>query len=500
MQLVSPSFTLFTTLILGLLSVSSGSHLGPPTQSPSAACTGDEQQLQISAQTETTINYVHWYLYEWMDDIGDWELIKQRTLKNYYENIDYECLSPDTSYKYVIENTLGTGLCGWVCGHAKLELNSEEFFSVGSELTYKELVTFMTPSDPTGDVIILEDFPSAAPTVLSPCTGDTSWFRVESRNYNIYARWYLYKLDENGNYVQIFEKIQYNSHPQFDNECLDPDSNYKWVFSYTYGDGLCDYDGSKCGYATVLLNEEQIFYTDGRFTNSVQIVFITPSDPTGDLILVSGHPSESPSDKPSVTPSDSSAPSLSPTECDGDTLKIEVHTDFYPWANSWKLELKDEITGEYSVIRTNDLPQAKTTYIDYPCLAEGRSYRWTLTDIYGNGFYCNPFGGKPGDDDCGYYRLTFKGEEIVSPGTFYYHVIKEIGPVECVDYPGTDLIEFLFYRARCKGIRRQIRLRGPATYGPMTCKMSLTDGSGIVADKCKETCSVFGVGPCADDQ
>ena len=234
-------------------------------------------------------------------------------------------------------------------------------------------------------------------------------------------------------------------------------------------------------------------------TSSPSVIFVTPSDPAGPVLTGTDSPSVSPSVSPSATPSVSPDPSSnSPTECGngGDTLAIIVKTDLYSWGNSWIPELRDETTREWTVVRSNDLPDSYTRYEDYPCLEDGRLYRWTLRDTYGDGFVC-------GYNGCGYYHLWFKGELIVTTGTFTHEVVREIGPVDCVDEgPEQHLIDYngVPTRATCSAIARQIeRQDRPDQAGVHGCGLPLTDGSGKVADKCKETCASYGVGPCAPD-
>ena len=337
---------------------------------------------------------------------------------------------------------------------------------------------------------------------------------VETHYFVENNEWKLEKLDETGPaWVPVEESdLTTNIHLYEESVCLDPDSTYKWTLVDTAGRGMCEY--VSCGEFSLSLNGgEEFFASDyeypGTWEYQTSVIFETPSDPTGSVSLLSEGPSDSPSVPPSASshpsagPSDSAAPSGSPTEydCDGDRLVIKVVTDRYPSETSWVLELKDAITGEYSTTAENGLTRLYATYVDVFCLESGRSYRWTLTDTYGDGMSCEGYY-DPGPGLCGTYSLTLNGEEIVSTGVFEYEVVKEIGPVECVDEPGFLTADFPNEsspsRGTCKAVRRGIKLNGrsEANSGAFGCGIDLTDGSGIVADRCKELCAPYGVGPC----
>jgi len=110
----------------------------------------------------------------------------------------------------------------------------------------------------------------------------------------------------------------------------------------------------------------------------------------------------------------------------------------------------------------------------------------------GNGLNCDP--GK-----CG-YSVKLNGEEIVENGKFFDEVVKEIGPVECVEERGFHRVvnprpgRNQFKRVYCEGVRKVIRQTGDTS----VCTLPLLDGSGYIYDKCKDSCGFVGLGPCAE--
>ena len=337
----------------------------------------------------------------------------------------------------------------------------------------------------------------------SACVGDESELiiSVMTSGNQWEHSWHLEKLNENDNWVEVAYNDLYGYMTLCeDTECLEPNSTYKWTLKDTAGDGMCKFNYG-CGYSSVVLNGEEILSNDGNIGYEDWVIFVTPSDPSLPALVTTNEPSVSPSfspsdsSLPSATPSESNAPSSSPTDCDGDTLIIEVGTDVYPWENYWILEVKDETTGDYSTVQSNELPVELTLYTDYVCLETGRLYRWTLFDTYGDGISC--FMG------CGSYSLTLNGEKIVTTGTFTYEVVREIGAVECVDeYPGVHTINYPSEQnpvsVTCRAINRNINFSSnPTRSGWYACDIGLADGSGIVADKCKDLCAGYGKGPCA---
>jgi hypothetical protein len=305
-----------------------------------------------------------------------------------------------------------------------------------------------------------------------------------------------------------WDEVEYNPLPSsrtqyYDAFCLEPDSTYRWTINDTYGDGILVWDPF-----SVSVNGEEIFDETGENRwRSLNVVFVTPSDPTGSVLIITESPSSSPTDSPSESSSPSSSPSASffpssnPTEffCDTeeDILNIEVTTDYYYYYNDWYLDLKNETTQEFENIATKSFSDRYTTYVDNFCLIPGRSYKWTLTDYVsysrkGNGLNCDR-------GECG-YSVKLNGEEIVKNGKFFDEVVKEIGPVECVDELGAHRIinpkpgRNKFQRMFCKSLRK-LMINGEIND---QCTIPLLDGSGYLYDKCKNSCGAAGLGPCAE--
>jgi hypothetical protein len=192
-------------------------------------------------------------------------------------------------------------------------------------------------------------------------------------------------------------------------------------------------------------------------------------------------------------------------------LIVKIVTDIDSNDNEWILEKRNENSSRWSwmEIARNDLPEDRTSYVDTLCLEPGVSYKWTLFDYSpgwgnrrGDGLRCydaSDYFGYPAG--CGSYLVELSGEEIVSDGRFLSEVVKEIGPVDCVDERGFHRVENprggrrKFARANCKGVARQIRQ--DVVDAESICSYPLLDGSGQILDKCKITCGSKGLGPCA---
>jgi len=314
--------------------------------------------------------------------------------------------------------------------------------------------------------------------------------------------WILERLDM-GSWVTVESNPLDSPRTEFnDTYCLEADSTYRWTITDTYGDGILGNDKF-----SVALNEEEIYSEPRGGWFSSDVTFVTPSDPTGPVQILTFSPSSSPSDSPTASISPSSSPSASflpsgsPTVffCDveeDDILSIRVTTDLWWDRTSWYLDLKNEVTQEYETIATSSFSSAYTLYIDNFCLIPGRSYKWTLTDFVpnrrGNGLECDR-------GECG-YSVELNGEEIVESGKFYGRVVKEIGPVECVEETGFHRVvnprpgRNQNKRVYCKGLRSVISDTGDDSF----CTLPLIDGSGYLYDKCKDSCGASGFGPCAE--
>ena len=247
------------------------------------------------------------------------------------------------------------------------------------------------------------------------CGADESELVVSvlTDNYPTENQWVLEKLDANEEVKRHY--LQSANTLYEDTLCLEPDSTYRWTLTDTHGDGLC-YQGV-CGSFSVTLDGEEIL-ENGSFTDDVSVTISTSSE-TGDP------QSNSPSISPSISPSAALSDSTTISDCDDDVLNVTVKTDFWAYENDWLLEVQDQSTQEWSLVKSNDLPDSYTWYEDIICLKSGRNYRWTLNDSYGDGLCI------PEDDRCGYYSVALNGVEIVENAVFEDVVVHEFG----VDVP-----------------------------------------------------------------
>ena len=330
-------------------------------------------------------------------------------------------------------------------------------------------------------------FPKQNDWVLETRVDDSSpWLEIASNDLPEYATWYN------------------------DTECLLSNTDYKWTLFDEFGDGLsCFLDD--CGLFILAANGEVFAEDDRDWTFEFSVEFLTPDDPTGDIIILNS-PSASPSESPTVSPSDSPSvspavdtvspsdspsisPSDSPTISPSDNpsggpsyspcheLVITILTDDFPEDNYWKLTLTDG-----TVVATRSFTDSDAVYEDTVCLDAELSYRWTLYDSAGDGL------------GSGEYSVTLNGVEIVKDGEFESSVFAEIGDVECIDEPGRYTLTYRRVRKKnsaCNKLRNGIEDDSTGTWGQEVCVEELLDGSGFAYDKCKETCGSLGLGPCA---
>ena len=154
--------------------------------------------------------------------------------------------------------------------------------------------------------------------------------------------WLLEKEDDEGNLVVVDSgDYQTNNLSYKDTVCLEPDTTYVWTLIDSYGDGVCiDYQDTYCSQYSATVNGV-VLLANERFDYRIDVKFITPSDSTGDPVLVetvspsesptlSSIPSSIPSKEPSAVPSLSNNPSSAPTACEGDILTVTILTDIFP--------------------------------------------------------------------------------------------------------------------------------------------------------------------------
>lgn len=451
--------------------------------------------------------------------------------------VDSICLEPDSVYRWTITDSYGDGLYSSNddVDPISVTVNGEVVLGDDHPRFWDALeVTFVTPSDPTNDdsVLIVTDSPSGSPSgapsesfgptatflpsgtpsvsivpssapsesivpsgspTQFPCEGErqsrlTIYVTTDYFYYEL--TWLLEILDEtNDSWIEVESSDLCERYVTFDDTyCLEPDSTYRWTIVDSYGDGI----PTDTNPISLVLNDVEIYTEPYEDWLTLEHVFVTPFDPNG-----------GPSIPTAVPIDESSVPTNMPTifSCDDDqedVLTVVITTDAEYHQTGWSLDLKNEDTGVFeTVAATNDdsFTGAFTTRVDNVCLIKGRSYRWTLTDSGGDGLsICDDTG-----DECGGYVVRLNDEMIVESGSFLDVVIKEIGPVDCVDETGihraTDPVDDdLVYETSCVTFRTFARRNGDDYSG---CDFPLTDGSGFFHDKCKIVCGSEGNGPCS---
>mmetsp|Transcript_19479 Transcript_19479/g.45374 ORF Transcript_19479/g.45374 Transcript_19479/m.45374 type:complete len:544 (+) Transcript_19479:173-1804(+) len=496
-------------------------------------CEPGQSELQIRVEPDFAFWENEWYFEKLVSrDPPEWVVVASDPINCGYCLIQETlCLEPDSVYRWTITDSNGDGFN--YCGVFQLVINRNQELIYDYGAPFDEIaVAFRTPSNPKRDPAVIITDPTRSPTLrptnhptesvspsespstspTSSCADDesellvsvsTSWFESENE-------WVLEKEDEN----MVWVEAESNSMPTKDTIyvdffCLEADTKYRWTITDPSGNGIY----ARYYLFSVVVNEELILedvLNDDWSEKSV--IFVTPSDPDTDPVLVlTDAPSSGPTDSPTLSsaPTSSFAPSAGPSEslvptafptlrpsvsptddCDGDRLAVEIYTDFYYYENSWVLETRDEGSSDWTEVTRNNLPTRYTVYADLVCLESGRSYRWTLTDTGGNGLISAG----------SYYRVKLNGEEIVSDGEFQCDVVKEIGPVQCVDEKGRHTAndgEGTTYKETCRRFDNQLRRFGRGARRTL-CGYPLTDGSGFVYDKCKAVCASEGIGPCAE--
>ena len=209
-------------------------------------------------------------------------------------------------------------------------------------------------------------------------------------------------------------------------------------------------------------------------------------------------------------------------DCSGNESEfvVDLYTDPAGNEESWVLEKLDGDTGVWEEVFRNTLDACYCNlYVNRLCLEPSETYRWTYYHSGGDGcrlaILCtytvtlnggilledSPFGYEisvsfvtPADPDTGetvFLSESPSGSPTGTPTAFGCTDLKGYVPVDDTDGNPVDIT--------CRGIRRKIRQSGRGdTGGVWACNRSLTDGSGgIVADRCRDLCSPYGVGPCA---
>lgn len=91
------------------------------------------------------------------------------------------------------------------------------------------------------------------------------------------------------------------------------------------------------------------------------------------------------------------------------TLNVTVVTDSWAYENMWILEKKNA-DGDWVFYTSNSLDTNNHNHEDVLCIDSGSSYKWTLSDTYGDGL-CSFQG-------CGFFGVSINGVEIATGASF----------------------------------------------------------------------------------
>jgi len=163
------------------------------------------------------------------------------------------------------------------------------------------------------------------------------------------------------------------------------------------------------------------------------------------------------------------SPTMSPTECAGDSFTVHLLTDFYGYETSFELTNQD--TGE--VVLSGSGFASDTYYSFDSCLYfdNGVCYEFEIFDSYGDGICCN-WG-------WGWYELVLNGESIFYGGSFGSSEKTEIcGTIDCDDSP--------------------LPLGGAYPCNAVASYCSHPDFGGIVSSHCPATCNACDDYGCSD--
>lgn len=292
--------------------------------------------------------------------------------------------------------------------------------------------------------------PTSPPVTDCQDNQSTLVINVRTDQYPEENEWLLQRQTPGGQWVNVIQNALEGSEQMFTTSvCLESDTKYRWTLTDTLGDGLCDLSGN-CGSFSISLNGAQIVSSSGdnfefefvqEFTtppNPVQVPTTAPV-PTNPPTQTEPTNRPSPTNPPTVSTT-TAGPSPSPTtkvptpepqtdepigeEPTGDcqsnqsNLVVSVRTDMFSYENEWLLERK---ASSWMDVRRNDLDGDERMFTTNVCLDEDTLYRWTITDIFGDGL-CDSEG------NCGSFLVTLDGQELVSSnsnGNFEFDLVKE---------------------------------------------------------------------------
>eukprot|EP00535_Pseudo-nitzschia_heimii_P011776 CAMPEP_0197196956 /NCGR_PEP_ID=MMETSP1423-20130617/32623_1 /TAXON_ID=476441 /ORGANISM="Pseudo-nitzschia heimii, Strain UNC1101" /LENGTH=476 /DNA_ID=CAMNT_0042650769 /DNA_START=107 /DNA_END=1536 /DNA_ORIENTATION=- len=199
--------------------------------------------------------------------------------------------------------------------------------------------------------------------------------------------------EESGGWTEVASNPLPEDNTVFeDRACLEPESTYRWVLTDTSGNGWFCYF-SQCSYYELGLNGEifSSYYENRRSPafDEKKVLFVTPSDSS---------------------------------------------------------------SGGWTEVASNPLPEDNTVFEDRACLEPDSTYRWVLTDTFGDGWICYI--------ECAYYELGLNGEIFSS----YY---------ETRDYePPFDEKRVLFVTPSDSSGSAEVVTSGPTTTPSSTPSLS----------------------------
>ena len=299
---LSPLSTLLSTLIPGLLSpvCAVGAEKPPDTSiaDPSfeyvpkeVECVGDQSVLVIRFYGHYDASESSWIL-EKEDEEGTLVEVESGNYEaNDIQYVDTVCLEPDTKYIWTLLDSDGDGVCPfyyWLeCNEYSAAVNGEVILE-DVDFDDRIAVTFVTPSDSTGDPFVVESLspsdspsdsnipsgspstePSAAPSVSNnPSSAPTSCEGADILTVTILTdvfpeetSWVVRGINyDTGRRVTVAEQtfVYDDKETLFVRDvCLKPGKSYRWNLYDSNGDGFCVF-GSCNGSYSVMLNGEEI--------------------------------------------------------------------------------------------------------------------------------------------------------------------------------------------------------------------------------------------------
>jgi len=178
-------------------------------------------------------------------------------------------------------------------------------------------------------------------------------------------------------------------------------TGYTFTISDLYGDGLFCYVGEHCGFFAIYVDGERVVGdSDGS------------NFKFGDMVRFN-YCHDSPSSAPTNIPS--SAVTSSPSEASLQVM-FKITTDYYPHETRWTL-VEDQTGAIIASGPGKEKYQEETAYSFQWSLEYCTSYTFTISDLYGDGLFCNY------EDSCGLFEIIVDGQRVMGTSngsTFEY--------------------------------------------------------------------------------